>query len=138
MLGLGLDVEGVLSDLSGDAWDFCWSPHKNVLVAPEEVDELAFLFGAQASPDLNGLGRVSASISMALVSSTSLKVPDVEGMDGLAKESGALRQNSFSSAAMAVMVAAASSMLFYSQSNARWALASTMMTSAGPDILILR
>jgi hypothetical protein len=128
----------VLGDLSGDAQDFCWSPRKNVPVEPEEVDELAFLFGAQASPDLNGLGQVSASIYMALVSSAALKVPDVEGMDGLAKEGGVLRQNSFISAAMVVMVAAASSMLFCSQSNTRRALDSTVMTSVGPDILILR
>jgi hypothetical protein len=42
----GFDVEGVLGDLSEDAHQFCRSPPKNVLVASEEVGDLAFLFGA--------------------------------------------------------------------------------------------
>jgi hypothetical protein len=45
-----LDVEGVLIDLSGDVRHFCQSPRKNVLVAPEEANELSFLFRAQAGP----------------------------------------------------------------------------------------
>jgi hypothetical protein len=57
-LRAGLDVEGVLSGLPGDARHFCWSPHKNILVASEEVDELAFLFEVQVGPNLDGLGRV--------------------------------------------------------------------------------
>jgi hypothetical protein len=57
-LGPGLDVEGVLGDLPRDTQHFCQFPHKNILVALEEVDELAFLFGAQVSPDLDGLGWV--------------------------------------------------------------------------------
>jgi hypothetical protein len=54
----GLDVEDVLGDLPGDAQHFGWSPRKHVFVAPEEVDKLNFLFGAQAGTDLDGLGRV--------------------------------------------------------------------------------
>jgi hypothetical protein len=57
-LGPKVDVEGVLGDIPGDARHFCWSSRKNVLVTPEEVDELAFLFGAQAGPDLDGLGWI--------------------------------------------------------------------------------
>jgi hypothetical protein len=57
-LGPGLDVKGVLGKLLEDARHFYRSPHKNVLVVLEEVDELAILFGAQVGPDLDGLGRV--------------------------------------------------------------------------------
>jgi hypothetical protein len=55
-LGTGLDVEGMLGDLPRDARHFYRSPHKNILVALEEVDNLTFLFEAQAGPDLDGLG----------------------------------------------------------------------------------
>jgi hypothetical protein len=48
----------VLRDLPRDAQNFCRSPRKHVLVASEEVDELTFLFGAKAGPDLDGLGQV--------------------------------------------------------------------------------
>jgi hypothetical protein len=44
-IGAGLDVEGVLDDLPRDALHLCRTPHKCVLVASEEVDELAFQFG---------------------------------------------------------------------------------------------
>jgi hypothetical protein len=54
----GLNVEGVLSDLLRDAQQFYRTPCKYVLVASEEVDELAFQFGIQASPYFDGLGRV--------------------------------------------------------------------------------
>jgi hypothetical protein len=57
-LGPRLDVESVLIDLPGDARHFYLSPCKNILVALEEVDELAFLFQAQAGPDLDRIGRV--------------------------------------------------------------------------------
>jgi hypothetical protein len=57
-LGPELDMEGVLGDLPGDARHFCRSPHKNIFVALKEVDELIFLFEAQAGPDLDGLGWV--------------------------------------------------------------------------------
>jgi hypothetical protein len=73
---------------------------------------------------------------MALAYLTVLKVLDVEGMAGLAKEGDALRHNSFSS--VAATVAATSSMLFCSQSNAHWSLTSMVMMLAGPDILGLR
>jgi hypothetical protein len=56
--GLGLDVEGVFGDLPGHARYFCRSPCKNCFVALEEVNELTFLFGALAGPDLDGLGQV--------------------------------------------------------------------------------
>jgi hypothetical protein len=54
------DVECVLGYFSRDAWDFCRAPRKHVLVASEEVDELAFLIGVQTGPDLHGFGRVSS------------------------------------------------------------------------------
>jgi hypothetical protein len=47
----------VLGDIRGNALHLCWTPSKYVLVASEEGNELAFLFGAQVSPDLNGFGR---------------------------------------------------------------------------------
>jgi hypothetical protein len=53
-----LDVEGVLDDFSGDDRHVCRSPRKNVFVAPEEVDELTFLFQAQTGPNLYGLGWI--------------------------------------------------------------------------------
>jgi hypothetical protein len=43
-LGARLDVEGVLGDHPGDARYFLQTTRKYVLVASEEVDELAFLF----------------------------------------------------------------------------------------------
>jgi hypothetical protein len=46
----------MLGNLPGDAWHFCRSLCKHVLVASEEVDELTFLFGAQAGPNLDGIG----------------------------------------------------------------------------------
>jgi hypothetical protein len=54
-LGSRLDVEGVLGDLPRDARHFCRSPYKHVIVALEEVNELTFLFGAQAGSDLDSL-----------------------------------------------------------------------------------
>jgi hypothetical protein len=48
----------VLNDLPRDARHLYWTPSKNVVVASEEVDELAFLFGVSADPDLDCLGRV--------------------------------------------------------------------------------
>jgi hypothetical protein len=45
-LRLGLYVLGMLGDLMGDARHFFRSPHKNIFVALEEIDELVFLFGA--------------------------------------------------------------------------------------------
>jgi hypothetical protein len=53
----GFDVEGVLGDFSGDAQHFYQDPRKDVPIASEEVDELAFLFGVQTGPDLHGFGR---------------------------------------------------------------------------------
>jgi hypothetical protein len=57
-LGPRLDVEGVLGDVLGDAQHVYQSPCKIVFIASEEVNELAFLFHAQTSPDLDSLGRV--------------------------------------------------------------------------------
>jgi hypothetical protein len=57
-LGDGLDVECVLSDLSGDTWHFCRAPHKYVLVVSEKVNEISFLFGVYAHPNLNSLGGI--------------------------------------------------------------------------------
>jgi hypothetical protein len=43
-LGAGLEVEGVLGDLLGDARHLCQTPRKHVLVASEEVHDFTFLF----------------------------------------------------------------------------------------------
>jgi hypothetical protein len=56
-LRAGLDVEGVLDDLQGDARHFCRIPQKNVLIALEEVDKLTFLFGAKVGSNLDGLSQ---------------------------------------------------------------------------------
>jgi hypothetical protein len=58
------------------------------------------------------LARSSALICMTLASSTALNEPGVEGMVRLVKEGGALRHNSFSSAAATRL--ADNSMLLYS------------------------
>jgi hypothetical protein len=57
----GFDVEGVLGDFSGDFEHFCRAPHKYILIASEEIGELAFLFRVQTCPHLHGLGRVSGT-----------------------------------------------------------------------------
>ena len=36
-----------------------WFPREYVSVGPKEVDELKFLFAAQASPDDSGFGLIS-------------------------------------------------------------------------------
>jgi hypothetical protein len=48
----------VLSGLPGVTLHLYRTPPKYVLVASEEVDELAFLSGVQAGPDLNDFCRV--------------------------------------------------------------------------------
>jgi predicted nuclease of predicted toxin-antitoxin system len=101
----------VLGDLPGDIRHFCQSPRKNVIVVPEDVDELAFLFGAKPALIWMVLVRSSASICTTLASSPAL-VPDMESMARLVKESGALRHNTFSSVVVTMVVA--SLMLLYS------------------------
>jgi hypothetical protein len=54
-----LDIEGVLSDFPRDAGHIWRAPCKYVLVASEEVVELAFLFGVKTRSNLHGFGRVS-------------------------------------------------------------------------------
>jgi hypothetical protein len=49
----------VLGNFLRDAWHFYRAPRKYVLVASEEVNELAFLFGVQTGPDLHIFVRVS-------------------------------------------------------------------------------
>jgi hypothetical protein len=104
-LGPGLDVEDVLGDLPGDAQHFFRSPRKNILVMPEEVDELTFLYRAQASPDQDGLGQV---LNVYL---DGLGVLD--SLEGV--RCGASRHNSFSSMVESTVVT--NPMLFCSQSN---------------------
>jgi hypothetical protein len=83
----------------------------------EEVNELAFIFRAQADPIWTVLASSLESICTALASFTALKVLGKEGMAGLVKEGRAWRHNSLSS--VMAIVAWASSMLFYTQTNAR-------------------
>jgi hypothetical protein len=75
-------------------------------------------------------------ICTALASSSTLKAPPVEGISGLSSIAGSQRLSSLSS--VASIAALASSMLLYSQSSACCALASMVMTPAGPRILSLR
>jgi hypothetical protein len=48
----------VLGDLPRDTQHLCWTSQKYILATLKEVNELAFLFGVQADPDLNSFGRV--------------------------------------------------------------------------------
>ena len=41
------DLQGMLGDFSWNAWHVRGSPHKDVSVGTEEVDERAFLFGGK-------------------------------------------------------------------------------------------
>jgi hypothetical protein len=63
----------VLDGLSGDTQHVCRSPHKNIFAAPEEVNELAFLFQAQTGLDLDGLDWV---LNIVLDSLTILGSPE--------------------------------------------------------------
>jgi hypothetical protein len=126
----------VLGDFPRYTRHFCWAPCKQVPVALEEVNELAFLFGVQAGPDLHRFARFSALMGTALVSSCVLKTLDIDGIPGLSSAMGNQRLSSLSSAM--VTATAASSMLLYSQSSACRALASTVMTPIGPRNLSLR
>jgi hypothetical protein len=90
----------VLGNLSGDDRHLYQTPHKYVLVAPEEVDELAFIFRVQAGPDLNGFGSVLVSICMALASSAALNALDEGGMAWPRGTDGIQRLNSLNSATM--------------------------------------
>jgi hypothetical protein len=96
------------------------------------MSSLSYL-GLKLAPIWTVLVGSSALIWMTLASSIALKAPDMEGMAGLAKESGALRHSSFSSAA--ATMAMTSSMQFCSHYNARWALVSMMMMPVGFSIL---
>ena len=46
-LGAWPDLQGMLSNFSQNAWYVRGSPHKDVFVGLEEVDERAFLFGGK-------------------------------------------------------------------------------------------
>jgi hypothetical protein len=81
-------------------------------VAPEEVDELAFLFGPQAGPDWDSLGWVLRIDLDGLGVLGSLEGAGHGGMAWPDEEGGALRHNSFSLAT--VTVAVANSMLLCS------------------------
>ena len=52
----------MLGDLPQDAWHIRGFPYKDVFVLAEEVDERAFLFGGEHSPDTDffalGIARV--------------------------------------------------------------------------------
>jgi hypothetical protein len=48
----------VLDDFPGDARHFYRAPCEHILVASEEVDDLAFLFEVQTGPNLHGFCRV--------------------------------------------------------------------------------
>jgi hypothetical protein len=76
------------------------------------------------------------SICMALASLAALKALDEEGMAGSVEAGSTQRHNSLSSAA--TILAVTNSMRFYSQSNARWAFDSMVITPVGPGILSLR
>jgi hypothetical protein len=75
-------------------------------------------------------------IYTALASSSTLKMLNVGGISEPSSAMGNRRLSSLNSAV--VTAVAASSMLLCSQSSARYVLASTVMTLAGPGILSLR
>jgi hypothetical protein len=73
-------------------------------VAPEEVDKLAFLFGAQVGPKLDGLGRVHGVDLHGLGVLSGLEGARHGGHGWADLEGGALWQNSFSSLAVTAVV----------------------------------
>jgi hypothetical protein len=107
----------VLIDLPRNAWHFCQTLHKYVLVASEEVDELALLFGVQIRPNLNGLGRVFSVNLFGFSILGRFQSTGQGGMVGTGDADGTRRLSSLNTAAMTM--AAANSMLSYSQSSAR-------------------
>ena len=54
-----VDLQGMLDQLLGHPCNIRWLPREYVSVGPKEVDELEFLFVAQASSDDGGFGVVS-------------------------------------------------------------------------------
>jgi hypothetical protein len=92
--------------------------------------------GFRPAPIWTILVGSSSLICTVLASSTPLKELEEAGMAGLVEGGGTQRHSSLCLGA--AIVAIASSMSFYSQSSACWVLASTVMTSVGPDILSLR
>ena len=49
----------MLDQLLGHSWHIRWFPREYVSVGPKEVDELEFLFVAQASSDDSSFGVIS-------------------------------------------------------------------------------
>jgi hypothetical protein len=107
----------VLSGLLGDAQHFYRTPHKYVIVASKEVNELTFLFGFKLTPVWTVFALPSVSIYMALAALPTLKVPDKGGMARPVEADGSQRLSSLNS--IAATVAAANLMQFCSQSSAR-------------------
>jgi hypothetical protein len=101
----------------------------------KSTSSLSYL-GSRRAPIGTVLAGSPASICMTLASSAALKAPDVGGMAKLSGAEGTWRLSSLNSVAMTAV--ATSSMLSYSQSNARCAIASTVITSMGSGILRLR
>jgi hypothetical protein len=88
------------------------------------MSSLSYL-GSSVAPICRVLAWSPASICMALASSVALKALAVRGMAGRSSVEGTRRLSSLSSAAATTTIA--SSMLSYSQSSARYALASTVI-----------
>ena len=57
--GFRVDLQGMLDQLLEHPWHICWFPREYISVGPKEVDELEFLFVAQASSDDSSFGVIS-------------------------------------------------------------------------------
>ena len=51
MLGIFVDLEGVLGKFPRDTWHVGMGPSKNIPILTEKLDELAFLFVVEADTD---------------------------------------------------------------------------------------
>ena len=57
-VAVGVNFQGMLDQLLGHSWHIRWFPREYVSVGPKEVDELEFLFVAQANSDDSYFGVI--------------------------------------------------------------------------------
>jgi uncharacterized membrane protein YjjB (DUF3815 family) len=88
--------------------------------------------GSKLAPICTVLARSLVLIYTELASSSTLKAPNIKGITGLSGVMGNRRLISLSSTVATTV--AASLMSFCSQSNARYSLASMVITPLGPGI----
>ena len=83
-LGARPDVKLVLDEFPQHTRHVLWRPCKDVPILTEKLDELAFLFAAQAGSDNHGLGGVGGIQSHSLVVLCSLELCLIISSLGLA------------------------------------------------------